>query len=141
MIKTLRLFLVVIVVFLIVVGCDSNSADTGTAPKIVDAGFVADGDSTYTRVNSLSDGSSYKLVILIEDPDKDATTVDVGEVWPDGTEDGGTLDLSTQTATEQFYETSSMTAEPPLGQYQMKLTAHDAKGNSSSEFKFYYDIK
>tara|TARA_Y100000592_G_scaffold62780_1_gene98001 strand:- start:84 stop:338 length:255 start_codon:yes stop_codon:yes gene_type:complete len=75
---------VITIAFLAVVvlaGCQNpfqdDEEDNGTAPRVTDAGFVVDGDSTYTKHTALDVGTSYRFGIVVVDPDLDASTVTV----------------------------------------------------------------
>lgn len=125
--------------------CDNpfqdEEEDTGTAPKVLDAGLFPPGEPTSARLTTMAIGDSVELYVLIEDPDLDANVTNLVERLPDGSEEQVQVTLDSQSAEQMLYSFGGpVTITGPAGGYQMELTPEDSNGNAGSAFRFSYTI-
>jgi hypothetical protein len=138
MIKRLAIILSIALIF-IFMGCKPEP-DLGTAPKILDAGFFPPDQYDVPRIVILTEGVTYDFILLMEDPDLDASSCQVTETGPAGYYFAGEFPLASQPSSSCIYLAGRGAPEPPYGAYQISLTLEDAEGNTSNTFIVNYSI-
>jgi hypothetical protein len=129
----------------LLVSCDdpfggSSDPETGTAPSVIDAYFVEEDDATRSRISTLEIGSAYYAVIVVSDPDLDASSIEVVESYPDGSTSTSSVELIGQTEPTDTFVTGSAVAIGPTGQYQLSISPVDGRGNRGTPFSVAYSI-
>lgn len=120
---------------------ENDDEDTGTAPRVLDAGVFPPGEPDSARLTTMSVGDSVELFVLIEDPDLDADTTTMVQNYPDDSSDEGEVTLDSQTDERMLYSFGGpVTVAEPTGTYRIELTPKDANGNIGNTFRFSFTV-